>query len=74
MFLGKYPCKCSVRLSAGSSSVKNIGFYEGIVKRGVVKVVGLQIDFIVLEINEYIESFEEIIAYHAVYVPFARHP
>ena len=49
-------------------------FYEGIVKRGVVKVVRLQIDFVVPEVNKHIESFEEIIAYHAVYVPFARHP
>lgn len=49
-------------------------FYEGIVKRGVIIVVGLQIDFVVPEVNEHIESFEEIIAHHAVYILLAQHP
>lgn len=49
-------------------------FYEGIVKECVIIVVGLQIDFVVPEVNKHIEYFEEIIAYHAVYVPFAQLP
>lgn len=48
--------------------------YQGIVKRRIIEIVRLQIDSVILEVNKHIESFEEIIADHAVYILFTQHP
>lgn len=48
-------------------------FYKKIVERRVIEIVRLQIKPVFLKVNKHIESFEEIIANHAIYILFALH-